>query len=153
MSHITNFLHHGGLHRLCSAEALVAGQVGALGHYRPDGHPGLSGLEDDNRGGLPGEGSQLDTDQGAQDLGQLLPELVTHAAVHSQVERAGETHEAVDDQDNEVSHIIIHPGPGLIKGLISVEGVILCHLRTEGVEHRDDHQGDLNDQEDRDDDG
>ena len=88
-----------------------------------------------------------------QDLGELLPELVTHAAVHGQVERAGETHEAVDDQDNEVSHIIIHPVSGLIKGLISVEGVILCHLRTEGVEHRDDHQGDLNDQEDRDDDG
>ena len=93
------FLHG----RLSPAEARVPGQVGALGRHVP----GLGS------GPLLGHG-ELDTDQGpralrGQDLGELLPELAAHAAVHGQVERAGEAHEGVD------GHIVIHPVPLLIR--------------------------------------
>ena len=102
---LITFLHG----RLSPAEALVAGQVGALGlALKGEGGPGL----------LLGQG-ELDTDQGprglrGQDLGELLPELAAHAAVYGEVERAGEAHEGVDGEDDEVGHIVIHPVPLLI---------------------------------------
>ena len=109
-SPLISFLHG----RPSPAEALVAGQVGALGRHGPGLGSGL----------LLGQG-ELDTDQGpralrdaasvGQDLGELLPELAAHAAVHGEVERAGEAHEGVDGQDDEVGHIVIHPVPRLIK--------------------------------------
>ena len=113
-SPLISFLHG----RLSPAEALVAGQVGALGRHEP----GLAMAGEGGPGLLLGQG-ELDTDQGplrdaasvGQDLCELLPELAAHAAVHGEVERAGETHEGVDGQHDEVGHIVIHPVPRLIK--------------------------------------
>ena len=101
----------------------MSGEVGALGRHGP-GLPG-GGAGEGGAGLDLGEG-ELDTDHGPRhrvggaaaaghDLGELLPELVAHAAVDGQVERAGEAHEGVDDQDDEVGHIVIHPVPRLIK--------------------------------------
>ena len=103
--------------RLSPAEFLVPGEVGALGRHSPGLSGGWAGLD-------LGE-CEVDTDHGAphrvggaasagHDLGELLAELAAHAAVDGQVERAGEAHEGVDDQDDEVSRLVIHPVPRLI---------------------------------------
>ena len=44
----------------------------------------------------------------AHDFFKLLPELVAHTAVDSEVDGTGETHEGVYDEIDEVSYVIIH---------------------------------------------
>ena len=44
----------------------------------------------------------------AHDFFKLLPELVAHTAIDSEVEGTGETHEGVYDDIDEVSYVIIH---------------------------------------------
>ena len=48
-------------------------------------------------------------------LGDLVPELLPHAAVYQEVDRAGETHEGVDGQHNVVCQLIIPPIRLLLK--------------------------------------
>ena len=93
---------------------------------------------------------ELDTDQGphhrvggaadaGHDLGELLPELVAHAAVDGKVERAGEAHEGVDDEDDEVGRLVIHPVPRLINMCIVIFSeleffsLFYRHLRAKSV--------------------
>ena len=45
---------------------------------------------------------------GAHDFFKLLPELVAHTAVDSEVEGTEKTHEGVYDDIDEVSYVIIH---------------------------------------------
>ena len=60
-------------------------------------------------------------------LGDLVPELLPHAAVYQEVDRAGETHEGVDGQHNVVCQLIIHPIRLLLKhNLILQKQFSLC---------------------------
>ena len=43
------------------------------------------------------------------ELGELVSELLAHAAVDCEVDGAGETHEGVDGQHDVVCQIVVHP--------------------------------------------
>ena len=78
------------------------------------------------------------TEQSADHPFERLPEDLAHAAVDDEVERAGETHEGVDDENNVVSDVI-------------VQQLQINPTAREGVEQSDDHQWYFCQQEDGDD--
>ena len=77
------------------------------------------------------------TEQSADHPFERLPEDLAHATVDDEVERAGETHEGVDDENNVVSDFI-------------VQQIKINATAGEGVQQSYHHQWDLSQQEDGD---
>ena len=76
------------------------------------------------------------TEGSAHHRGEGLPEHLAHAAVDDEVERTGQAHEGVDDENDLVGDLVVQErlvGSG------------------ESVEGGDDHEGDLCHEEDGDD--
>ena len=56
-------------------------------------------------------------EESADDRVESLPEDLAHTAVYDEVERTGETHESVDDENDVISNVIVqqshhHPTAG-----------------------------------------
>ena len=112
-------LHHQGCPPLQGCvpldAALVLRQVGAAGALS-HGHCVAreeAGGGGPGRRGRDGGGRHLDAAEAGPelDVAELVSELLAHAAVDGEVERAGETHEGVDDENDIVGSLVIHPVP------------------------------------------
>ena len=59
----------------------------------------------------------------ADHRGESLPEHLAHAAVDDEVERAGETHEGVDDENDVVSNVIVQHSQYNVTAVQSVQQI------------------------------
>lgn len=63
------------------------------------------------------------TEQSADHPFERLPEDLAHAAVDDEVERAGETHEGVDDENDVVSNVIVQHSQYNVTAVQSVQQI------------------------------
>ena len=81
---------------------------------------------------------EVEAEQSADDRAESLPKGLAHTAVDDEVERTGETHEGVDDEDNVVGNVIVQQFQDNTTA-------------RESVQQSDHHQWYLSQQEDGDD--